>query len=199
MKSNLKIDQVEKFNYLGAEISEHRDLSKEVKTQVTKGARIAECLYGLVWKNKYMSAKSKVRIYKTCVRPVLTYAAKTRASTITTHKLLRTTEMRIIKAINGKTLRDRIRSNDLRELSGIQDILEWIDVRKRGWGEYVERMTDDRLAKIVKENRPRSTRSRGRPKKDGKMSQKETNVFILFFSYWKNRRKPIEKMKKKKI
>ena len=43
--------------------------------------------------------------------------------------------------------------------------MEWIDVRKRGWGEHVEQMTDDRLAKIVKENRPRGTRSRGRPKK----------------------------------
>ena len=30
------------------------------------------------------------------------------------------------------------------------------------------------------------------------MSQQETNDFFLFFSYWKNRRKPIEKMKKEK-
>ena len=58
-------------------------------------------------------------------------------------QLLRTTEMRIIRAIYGKTLWDRIRSKDLRELSGIQDIVEWIDVRKRGWGEHVERMTDE--------------------------------------------------------
>ena len=108
------IDQVERFNYLGAEIS---------KTQVTKEDRIY-CLYCLVWKNKYMSAKSKLRIYKTCVRPVLTYAAEARASTITSQQLLRTTEMRIIRAIHGKTLWDRIRSKDLRELSGIQDIVE---------------------------------------------------------------------------
>ena len=56
---NTTLIQVEKFNYLGAEISARRDLSQEVKTQVTKGARIAGCLFGLVWKNKYMSAKSK--------------------------------------------------------------------------------------------------------------------------------------------
>ena len=154
------IDQVERFNYLGAEIS---------KTQVTKEDRIY-CLYCLVWKNKYMTAKSKVRIYKTCVRPMLTYATETRASTITTQQLIRTTGMRMLRAIQGKTLRDRIRSKDLREVSGIQDIVGWIDVRKRGWREHVERMTDDGLAKIVKENRPRVIWSRGRPKKDGKMS-----------------------------
>ena len=112
-----------------------------------------------------MSAKSKLRIYKTCVRPVLTYAAEARASTITSQQLLRTTEMRIIRAIHRKTLRDRIRSKDLREVSGIQDKAEWIDVRKRGWKKHVERMTDDRLERIVKENRPQGTRIRGRPNK----------------------------------
>ena len=54
---NTTLDQVDKFKYLGAEISARRDLSQEVKTQVTKGVRIAG--YSLVWKNKYMSAKSK--------------------------------------------------------------------------------------------------------------------------------------------
>ena len=93
-----------------------------------------------------MSARSKVRIYKTCARLVLTNAAEIRASTITTQQPLRTTEMRIIRAIHGKTLWDRIRSKDLRELSGIQDIVEWIDVR--GWGSmWNEGRMTDRLAK----------------------------------------------------
>ena len=74
-------------------------------------------------------------------------------------------QMRIIRAIHEKTLKDRIRSKHLRELSGIQDIVDWIDVRRKGRGKHAERMTDDRLAKIVKEIRPQGTRSRGRPKK----------------------------------
>ena len=45
---NTTIDQVKKFNYLEPEISARRDLSQEVKSQVTKGARIAGRLYGLV-------------------------------------------------------------------------------------------------------------------------------------------------------
>ena len=39
------------------------------------------CLYNLIWHNKYMSADCNVRIYKTNVRPVLTYASETRAET----------------------------------------------------------------------------------------------------------------------
>ena len=74
-----------------------------------------------------MSAESKVFIYKTSRRTVLTYAAETRADTISTQQLLRTTEMRIIK----KTLRDRVRSKYLRQLSGSPDIVDWVGIRRR--------------------------------------------------------------------
>jgi hypothetical protein len=99
-----------------------RDLMQEVRIQATKAARISGCLYNLTWFNKYMSKESKTRIYKTIVRPVLTYASETRAETTYTQQLLRTTEMKTIRAICGKTIRDKIRSDHLRQLSGIQDI-----------------------------------------------------------------------------
>jgi len=104
------IEQVPKFNYLGAEISALRDLKQEVRIQATKAARISGCLCNLIWLNKYMSTEYKVRIYKTNVRPVLTYASETGAETACTQQLLRTTEMKTIRAIHGKTLRDKIRS-----------------------------------------------------------------------------------------
>ena len=105
------IEQVPKFNYLGAEISANRDLKHEVRTQATRAAHISSCLYDLIWLNKYMSTESKVSIYKTIVSPVLTYASETRAETTYTQQLLRTIEMKTIRAIHGKTLRDKIRSD----------------------------------------------------------------------------------------
>jgi hypothetical protein len=78
-----------------------------------------------------MSAESKVRIYKTNVRPVLTYAPESRAETTNTQQLLRTTEMKTIRAIHGKTLRDIIRSDQLRQLRGIQYINKWPNVRRK--------------------------------------------------------------------
>jgi len=57
----------------------------------------------------------------------------------------------------------KIRNFDilLRQLSGIQDIIKWTNVRRKEW----ERMEDNRLAKIARDNRPQGVRSRGRPKK----------------------------------
>ena len=79
---------------------------------------------------------------KTIVRPVLTYASETRAETTYTQQLLRTIEMKTIRAIYGKTLRDNIRSDQLRQLSGIQDIIKWTNVRRKEWDAHVERMED---------------------------------------------------------
>jgi hypothetical protein len=118
-----------------------------------------------------MSTECKVRIYKTNVRPVLTYASETRAETTHTQQLLRTTDMKIIRAIHGKTLRDKIRSDQLRHLSGIQEIIKWANVRRREWDAHVERMEDNILAKIARDNRPLGVRSQGRPKKRWKESR----------------------------
>ena len=79
---------------------------------------------------------------------MLTYASETRAETTYTQQLLRTIEMKTIRAIHGKTLRDKFRSDQLRQLSGIQDIIKWTNVRRKEWDAHVERMEDNRLAKI---------------------------------------------------
>jgi hypothetical protein len=101
----------------------------------------------------YALAIKKLQIpSKTNVRPVLTYASETRAETTYTQQLLWTTEMKIIREIHGKTLRDKIRSDQLWQLSGIQGIIKWANVRRREWDGHVERMEDNHLAKIAREN-----------------------------------------------
>jgi hypothetical protein len=62
--------------------------------------------------------------------------------------------MNTTMAIPGKTLRDKIRSDQLRQLSGIQDIIKWANVGRKDWDGHVERMEDNRLAKIARDNRP---------------------------------------------
>jgi hypothetical protein len=59
--------------------------------------------------------------------------------------------MTTIRAIHGETLRDKIRSDELRQLSGIQDIIKWANVRRKEWDAHVERMEDNRLAKIARD------------------------------------------------
>jgi hypothetical protein len=60
--------------------------------------------------------------------------------------------MKIIRAIHGKTLRDKISSDQLQQLSGIEDLVKWVNVRRREWDAHGNRMEDNRLAKIARGN-----------------------------------------------
>jgi hypothetical protein len=73
--------------------------------------------------------------------------------------------MNTIMAVHGKTLRYKTRSDQLRQLSGIQDIIKWANIRRKEWDGHVERMGDNRLAKFARGNRPQGVSSGGRPKK----------------------------------
>lgn len=98
-----------------------------------------------------MSCEAKTRIYKTCVRPIMTYAAETRADTRKTKIILRTDEMRTLRTIAGHTLREY--NEQIRSMCDTQDIIRWIRQRRRRWNEHVSRMDEDRLAKIARDGR----------------------------------------------
>ena len=68
-----------------------------------------------------------------------------------------------IRAIHEK----KIRSD---QLSGIQDVIKWANVRRRERDARVDRMEANRLAKTVRDYRSQEVRSQGRPKKRWKGS-----------------------------
>ena len=72
----------------------------------------------------------------------MTYATETRAETAATKQLLRTTEMKTLRSIVGKTLRDRVKSSDIRSQCDIQDVVRWSRTRRRAWSDDVDRMSD---------------------------------------------------------
>ncbi|XP_055378969.1 uncharacterized protein LOC129610426 [Condylostylus longicornis] len=159
------IEQVMSFKYLGVEITSHRDNNKETQVQTAKASAISGYLRDVIWKNKYMLIENKVRVYKTCVSPIMTYAAETRADTSSTKQRLRATEMQTLRQICGYTLLDKKRSADVREECKIQDIVRWTRCRRRYWRDHVNRMSENRLPKIAMTNKPNTKRPPGRPPK----------------------------------
>jgi hypothetical protein len=71
----------------------------------------------------------------------------------------------ISKKCNTRVLDYKIFDAHYQHLSGIQDIIEWTEVRRREWDAHVGRMEVNRLAKIARDSRPQGVRSRDRPKK----------------------------------
>lgn len=159
------IEQVMAFNYLGVEITSNRNLKEEVTRQANKAIRVSGCLREVIWRNKFMTTESKMRVYKTAVRPILTYAVETRADTKRTKQKMNTVEMKVLRSIKGLTLRDRQTNSSIREQCNIQSINKWVKVRKKKWSEHVDRMSPNRLANICRNNKPYSRRPTGRPPK----------------------------------
>jgi hypothetical protein len=147
------------LNYLS------KDLTTEVRHQAIKASRISGCLNETIWSNKYLRNEAKVRIYKSIVRPILTYAAEIRTETTKTRHLLEVTEMKTLRRIINKTKWDRIRNDKIRELCEIQNITSWVQRRRTEWSEHVSRRADDRLVKKVHDGIPEGKRNRGRPMK----------------------------------
>ena len=143
--------------------------------QTQKAAAVSGCLREPIWKNKYMNTQSKVRIYKTCVRPIMTYAIETRADSVRTKSLLRTSEMKVLRNISGKTLRDRVRNTEIRRICEVEDIVRWGRQRRRFWNEHVSRMDQSRVVRIARDSIPQGSRLPGRPPKRWKDSWQSTS------------------------
>jgi len=112
-----------------------------------------------------MSIQSKTKIYKALARPTIAYAAETRADSVKTKQLVRTTEMRILRSIAGKTFRDRIFNKRTREMCDINDMVKFAKQKRKGWNDHVSQMDAGRLARIAKNERPQGRRLQGRPPK----------------------------------
>ncbi|XP_045461751.1 uncharacterized protein LOC123671811 [Harmonia axyridis] len=165
---DLPIEQVISVAYLGVQITANQDRTREIKDQTNKAARISDALRDIVWNNKHMRKDSKSRIYKTIVRPMMTYAIETRADAKVMKNALRTTEMQVLRNILGFTLRDKKRNED--NECEVPDIVRWGRNRRRFWNARVERMDEERIARIVRDGNPGTHRPLGRPPKRRKDS-----------------------------
>ena len=175
---NNPIEQVMQFRYLGIDISSTHDPVKDLRSQINKASALSGCLREIVWSNPYMRTDSKIRIYKTCIRPIMTYGIEVREDTHKTKQMLRVAEMKTLRTIVGKTRRDRVRNTNIREQCKIQDIVRWGRQRKRMWYNHVRRMNENRLPKIALENNPPGSRPPGRPPKRWRDSWQSTSQEI---------------------
>ena len=72
---------------------------------------------------EHMPIPIKVRIYKACVRPVMTYTAETQADTAVTKRMARSNEMGILRMIKRNTLWDQRRGDEISEKCKTEDVV----------------------------------------------------------------------------
>jgi hypothetical protein len=120
-------------------------------------------------KNKDLNTASKLQIYKTLIRPSVTYGCETWAMTVTEQNRLRIFERRVLRKIYGPTLdKDgtwRIKTNEeLENLIKKIYILRFVKSQRPRWVAHVIRMDTTGTVKKLTEWETCSSRPVGRPR-----------------------------------
>lgn len=124
--NNTEIVPKSSVKYLGIELDERLNFHRHIKAQIHKGYAIKKILHPLLCSKSMLNEKNKLLIYKTYIRPVVTYAAPAFCH-------LRPFPIRPIQNLQNKILRLALskpyytRISKLHELADIPTIREYLN------------------------------------------------------------------------
>jgi len=112
-------EAVNQFIYLGSQIYSKNSIQEEIRLGIQAAIRSLFANKKLL-KNKDLNAASKLQIYKSIIRPTVTYGCETWAMTVTEQNRLLVFEIRVLRKIYGPTLDNdgtwRIKTNEELEI-----------------------------------------------------------------------------------
>lgn len=78
-----------------------------------------------------MTTENKFKLFKTVVRPIQTYAAKTKSNTKKTKQKDKIVMWNEYRTITGLTLRSKRTNKCIREEGKVQNLNKWITTRRK--------------------------------------------------------------------
>ncbi|KAJ8911341.1 hypothetical protein NQ315_014185 [Exocentrus adspersus] len=99
-REKYEFEEVEQFTCLGSIFSRKPNIGEEIEARIMAENK---CVAGLrrILRNKNISRQTKIRLYKTVVRPIVTYASKTWALNKTEKIRLEVWKRKILRKIFG--------------------------------------------------------------------------------------------------
>ena len=158
------LPQAKEFKYLGVTVKSTGGIHDEITERINKYSRQFHLLYP-IFKEKHIPTEVKRLIYTTVLIPTLTYGAETWTLTTTDMSRLVAAEMKPIRLILGKTIRDQIRNEELRRRLEVISLESRMEQAKLRWLGHVQRMEGGRIPKLAFNWTPNGRRLTGRPRK----------------------------------
>lgn len=175
---NNKIEEVEKFEYLGSMLSQDGGVSMDVENRIRK-ARVSFAILNRIWNSRNLVLKTKINIFNACVKSVLLYGCETWHVTNAITSSVKTFINRCLRRILGIWWPRTIPNEQLWHITQQATIEKEILKRKYGWVGHTLRKPSSEVAHAVCEWNPQGARSRGRPKTTWRRTvQKETSKSI---------------------
>ncbi|KAJ4435141.1 hypothetical protein ANN_23717 [Periplaneta americana] len=167
---DLSFEEVEKFKYLGATVTNINNTREEIKRRINMGNA---CYYSVekLLSSSLLSKNLKVRIYKTFILPVLLYGCETWTLTLREEHRLRVLENKVLRKIFGAKRDEvtgewrKLHNTEVHALYSSPDIIRNIKSRRLRWAGHVARMGESRNVYRVLVGRPEGKRPLGRPRR----------------------------------
>ena len=114
---------------------------------------------------KGLSNRMKGVLYKSCVRPAMTYGGETWATKTEDVRRMCTAEMRMLRMMCGVKIDERRRNDDIRSIMGVESVEECIERERLRWFGHVMRRSDESELRQAMRFEIRGEKRKGRPKK----------------------------------
>lgn len=163
-----KFERVRSFKYLGSVITEDNVITEEIKERLQAGNKCYWALLPLM-KSNNLSKNNKKKIYRTVIKPVVTYASETWCMLKSDERRIATWERKILRRIYGPKVENdewKMRTNrEIYELYGEPQIIGDIKGARLRWVGHVERSEEESLLQKIYKGKPGGRRCVGRPRK----------------------------------
>ena len=119
--------------------------------------------------------------------PVLMYGSENWSLNRSDKRKIEAAQMRFLRPMAGYTYWDKKRSSNMREQLGIFNINDKLTQYKINWREYIQRMSDNRLPKIISNYKPEGRRNIETPQTrweeiSGRKEQAKMMIMIILYS-----------------
>ncbi|KAK3547052.1 hypothetical protein QTP86_009569 [Hemibagrus guttatus] len=158
------LPQVEEFKYIGVLFTSEGRMDRKIDRRIGAAAAVMRSMYRSVVVKKELSRKAKLSIYQSIYVPTLTYGHELWVMTERVRSRIQAAEMSFLRRVEGRSLRDRVRSSVTREELGVEPLLLHIERGQLRWLGHLFRMPPGSLPGEVFRACPTGKRPRGRPR-----------------------------------
>ena len=180
--NDTEIEEVAEYVYLGQHIQANNKSCGEWARR-RKAAWIAFNQNRTVLTDEKLPMNIRANIFNTTVLPAMLYAAETWSTTKSEEEKLAVTQRAMERRMCGVSIRDRISNKELRQRSGLRDVVNGMYEAKRRWAGHIVRMNDNRWTYRLTNWLPRDRkRPVGRPS-----NRWDRPMVKLFGQRWKQK------------
>jgi hypothetical protein len=186
--NGVSYEGVAEFIYLGALISNDNSVEKEIQKRILAGNRTYFAAIS-IFRCRLLSTANKILLYKTLIRPVVSYGAEAWTITKNDEQAVLVFERKVFRRIYGPKYENgewKSRANrELEEMNKGENIVKWIQGQRISWLGHLKRMEEDMMPKKSFTQELKGTRCRGRPGKRWK-EEVERDLQVLGVRRWRD-------------